>query len=97
MLSQQGSGWGAFEREAFGGLKALCLNEGVFSSETMKTQKPERYDVLIGFVYNKSFWRVSLRTLKDDVDVSEIAKKRGGGGHKKAAGFEVKTFEDIFK
>lgn len=88
---------GAFEREVYGGLKALCLNEGVFSSETLKTQKPERYDVLIGFVYNKNFWRVSLRTLKDDVDVSQIAKTRGGGGHKKAAGFEVKTFEDIFK
>lgn len=87
---------GAFEREVFGKLKALCLNEGMFSSETMKTCNPEKYDVLLGFVYNKSFWRVSLRTLKDDVDVSVIAKVRGGGGHKKASGFEVKTFEEIF-
>jgi phosphoesterase RecJ-like protein len=29
----------------------------------------------------------SLRTTRHDVDVSEIAKKFGGGGHKKAAGF----------
>ena len=28
-----------------------------------------------------------LRTKKDDVDVSEIAKKYGGGGHRAAAGF----------
>ena len=31
----------------------------------------------------------SLRTLKDDVDLSEIASFFGGGGHKKAAGFTV--------
>lgn len=31
----------------------------------------------------------SLRTTKDDVDVSVIAKKYGGGGHQKAAGFSL--------
>lgn len=31
----------------------------------------------------------SLRTLKDDVDVSAIAHKYGGGGHKKASGFRI--------
>lgn len=33
--------------------------------------------------------RGSLRTTRDDVDVSEIAKAFGGGGHKKASGFET--------
>ena len=32
----------------------------------------------------------SFRTNEDDVDVSELAKLFGGGGHKKAAGFRVK-------
>lgn len=32
----------------------------------------------------------SLRTLHDDVNVSEIASQYGGGGHVKAAGFAVK-------
>jgi len=32
----------------------------------------------------------SLRTTKDDVDVSKIAESLGGGGHKKAAGFKIK-------
>jgi len=32
----------------------------------------------------------SLRTTKDNVDVSRIAKLMGGGGHKKAAGFTVR-------
>ena len=31
--------------------------------------------------------RVSLRTTAEDVDVSEIARKSGGGGHPQAAGF----------
>jgi len=33
--------------------------------------------------------RGSLRTRKDDVDVREIAKRLGGGGHTKASGFSV--------
>lgn len=39
----------------------------------------------------------SLRTKRDDVDLSEIAKKFGGGGHAKAAGFSIKgTLDDVF-
>jgi hypothetical protein len=37
-----------------------------------------------GFVY-------SLRSDENGLDVSEIAKKLGGGGHKHAAGFKVRT------
>ncbi|MEK7680956.1 MAG: bifunctional oligoribonuclease/PAP phosphatase NrnA [Patescibacteria group bacterium] len=38
----------------------------------------------------------SLRTTNDDVDVSIIAKKLGGGGHRKAAGFTAEgTMESI--
>ena len=35
------------------------------------------------------FVKVSLRTTQENVDVSELAQKFGGGGHKKAAGFSV--------
>jgi phosphoesterase RecJ-like protein len=31
--------------------------------------------------------RVSLRTTEEDLDVSAIARKSGGGGHRQAAGF----------
>jgi phosphoesterase RecJ-like protein len=31
--------------------------------------------------------RVSLRSSVDEIDVSEIARKGGGGGHRQAAGF----------
>ena len=43
--------------------------------------------------------KVSLRAFHETVDVSEIAKKFGGGGHKKAAGFQLSKdihVEDIF-
>jgi phosphoesterase RecJ-like protein len=33
--------------------------------------------------------KVSLRSSDDDVDVSAIARERGGGGHKRAAGFST--------
>ena len=43
--------------------------------------------------------KVSLRAFHEQVDVSEISKKFGGGGHKKAAGFQLpkkKHIEDLF-
>src|ERR687887_91194 len=40
--------------------------------------------------------RVSLRTTAEDVDVSKIARKSGGGGHPQAAGFPSEaTVEEI--
>ncbi len=33
--------------------------------------------------------RGSLRTLREDVDTTELASKFGGGGHRKASGFTV--------
>jgi phosphoesterase RecJ-like protein len=33
--------------------------------------------------------KVSLRASKDEVDVSVIARKEGGGGHRQAAGFST--------
>lgn len=35
---------------------------------------------------------ISYRTIRDDVDVSEIAKLNGGGGHPKAAGSQFDAF-----
>lgn len=86
----------AFEIQ-FEGLRAICLNTRFFSSNTMKSvYNPEKHDIMLGFEYTGKKWTVSLRTDKPDVDVSIIAKKRGGGGHKAASGFETLTFEEIF-
>jgi len=43
--------------------------------------------------------KVSLRAFHDTVDVSEVAKRFGGGGHKQASGFQLpknKHVEDLF-
>jgi len=37
----------------------------------------------------------SLRSREGGMDVSEVAKTYGGGGHKHAAGFRVKSLEDL--
>ena len=42
--------------------------------------------------------RVSLRASSDELDVSSIARKRGGGGHRQAAGFSsAESVEEISK
>lgn len=46
--------------------------------------------ILVLTEYKEGEIRGSLRTTKDDVDVSKMAKLLGGGGHKKAAGFRIK-------
>ncbi|RIK42862.1 MAG: bifunctional oligoribonuclease/PAP phosphatase NrnA [Chloroflexi bacterium] len=38
-------------------------------------------------------WRVSLRSLADDVDVAWLAKRHGGGGHTRAAGCRLEPGE----
>lgn len=42
------------------------------------------------FTYENKKWKCSLRSV-DDFDVSKIAEKYGGGGHKNAAGFIIPT------
>lgn len=51
-------------------------------------------DVAINFnnVQNK-YWVVNLRAVRDDIDLSELTKKYGGGGHKSAAGFTWRAKE----
>lgn len=39
-------------------------------------------------------WRVSLRSVDPDVDVSAIARDEGGGGHRAAAGFSTRRPPD---
>jgi bifunctional oligoribonuclease and PAP phosphatase NrnA len=42
---------------------------------------------------NDGGWRVSLRSLSEDVDVAAIAATFGGGGHPRAAGCQVRGGE----
>lgn len=91
----------ACKRGAFvapvGGRPAICLNTRSFSSNTMKSvYDPKFHDLMVGFEFTGTKWSVSLRSDKPDVDVSLIAKARGGGGHAGAAGFTCLDLEEIF-
>ena len=70
----------------FEGYKCYCLNQAQCNS-TWFESAPE-CDIWIPFSFNGDMWSVSLYSTT--VDVSEIAKKYGGGGHKKASGFVCK-------
>ena len=76
----------------FGGLRCICLNMPRANSQVFQSVwNPEAHDAMLSF-YNGSnrHWTISLYTAKDGVDVGELAKQRGGGGHKQAAGFQCK-------
>lgn len=79
----------AFEM-VFEGLPAVCCNIGGANSIAFDSvYDPSRHKLMIPFKFDGSEWRASLYTTHDDVDCSEIAKKYGGGGHRKASGFRV--------
>lgn len=82
------------------GLSALVVNSSHWMSEIGARLSPNCDVAIIWFWdHDKKMTTVSLRSFHDNIDVSEIAKKFGGGGHKKAAGFKLDSLihiEDIF-
>lgn len=72
----------------FEGKKCFAVNLGRCNSEYFKSLPSGEYDILMPFVYDGRQFTVSMYST--DTDVSEIAKKYGGGGHKGAAGFQCK-------
>ncbi len=78
----------------FEGLTFLCINTARFNSLFFATKdKPETgHDALLGFCFDGKTWMVSLYHAKHrtDLDLSEICKRYGGGGHRGACGFTTK-------
>ncbi len=72
----------------YDGYKCICANIPQGYSEFYDSlDNIKDYDVMINFFMNKkNCWNLSFYTAKDNVDVSKIAEKFGGGGHAKAAG-----------
>ena len=60
------------------------LGEPLYKYEKVKVSASWHLDF-----YSQEWW-ISLRSLKPEDDVSEIAKQFGGGGHPCAAGFTIK-------
>lgn len=75
------------------GLKFLCLNSARFNSKVFAARDvPETgHDALMGFCFDGKLWQFSLyhANHRNDLDLSKIAVKYGGGGHKGACGFRL--------
>lgn len=76
------------------GLVWLCANHGPANSQFFDSiYDPRKHDLMCKFYLNSACrWLFSLYSTKPEIDVSEIAKRYGGGGHRGAAGF---TSDDI--
>lgn len=78
------------------GKKALCLNSGNINSEAFKgVFDPLKHDLMLAFSFDGKKFDATLYTTREDVDCSVIAKSLGGGGHRQAAGFEIKNIFEI--
>ena len=77
----------SFETE-IDGLKVIAANIRMVNSKLFDSVwDPSRHDAMLTFGWKPSTWIVSLYTPKEEIDVSQVAKGRGGGGHAGAAGF----------
>jgi len=84
----------------FDGKDVLVVNASHWMSEIGARLAPDCDFAMIWYWdHEENHTKVSLRAFHDTVDVSEISKKYGGGGHRKAAGFQLpknKHVEDLF-
>ena len=89
----------AVERR-FKGMKVMVVNSSHWMSEIGSRLAPDCDFAMIWYYdHEDRINKISLRAFHDAVDVSEIAKGFGGGGHKKAAGFQISgelCVDDIF-
>ena len=72
------------------GLDVLVVNSCHWISEIGARLAPDCDFAMIWYYdHDDKIIKVSLRSFHDAVDVSELAKEFGGGGHRKAAGFQM--------
>jgi len=72
-----------FETE-YEGYRCFAMGLYMFGSEAFG-DRMDKYDICLSFVFDGKRWTVGLYS--KTIDVSQIAKKNGGGGHTGAAGF----------
>lgn len=79
---------------AWEGLTFLCCNHARYNSHLFTAGLKPEHDACLGFKYLPcGQWEISLYHApgKEQHDLSVIAKKHGGGGHRGACGFRLKT------
>jgi oligoribonuclease NrnB/cAMP/cGMP phosphodiesterase (DHH superfamily) len=57
----------------------------------------DQYDICVSFIFDGNQYTLSLYSNKAEIDCGAICKKRGGGGHQGAAGFQCKELPDFLK
>lgn len=81
----------------FEGLKFLCCNHARFNSFLFTAGIKPHHEALMGFCWTGKQWKFSLYHApgKEQHDLSAIAKKFGGGGHRGACGFMLNNIPFI--
>lgn len=94
--------------EKISSLAIACITKEMFEQTNTSEPDTERFveflrildSIKISALFrqiDKDYYKASLRS-KGDIDVSKIAKKFGGGGHKNAAGYRIKaSYEEAKK
>lgn len=71
----------------FEGFCLLACNAARYNSQLFTAGLLLEHDGCLGFNWDGKQWRVSLYTDKPGIDLSPVAVKYGGGGHRGACGF----------
>ena len=83
-----------------GGKHVMVVNSSHWMSEIGAKLSPDcDYALIWYYDHNDRMIKVSLRAFHEHIDVSEVSKRFGGGGHKKAGGFTLPgdfKIEDLF-
>jgi len=77
------------------GYTVPALNAPYFYSSDAGHIMAKGHPFALCYYYGKNDIKFSLRSNDDGVDVSEIAKHYGGGGHHNAAGFELSSMKEL--
>jgi oligoribonuclease NrnB/cAMP/cGMP phosphodiesterase (DHH superfamily) len=77
----------------FEGFCLLACNAARYNSHLFSAALKPEHDGCLGFNWDGKIksWRVSLYSDKPNIDLSVVAVKYGGGGHRGACGFRCKT------
>jgi len=73
------------------GMPAIAINKGITSSLLFSSVwDSEKYHIMCTFVRRSDGqWDIRIYTPRNDIDLSEVARKHGGGGHRQAAGWST--------
>jgi len=91
-VNPQRCGWTGIGRDS-GPIRIALLNaRGNF--DVFESLDPTSFDIGALFSWTGHHWSISLYTHTEDIDVGAFAKLHGGGGHRKAAGFQTPKLPD---